>query len=201
MVRTKQQRRRNRRLPDAAVPATPPSAPPTGPAGGDLGGTYPNPTVQSIGNVAAGGDLSGMYPNPTISNISGVAAGGDLSGNYPNPTVNSIVNAIAAYGGYPPGDAGNLTNLHSDQLNGALPAIDASALVNVPAPPTLKSGVGNLDGNGSLDLSGLTSASFAVGAWYNTQGYGQILTLGAPLRIASTYGSGDAGYTVVWIAF
>ena len=138
---------------------------------------------------------------PTSGQSPGGAAGGDLGGNYPNPTVQSIANAIAASGGYPPGDAGNLTNLHADQLNGALPALDASALLNVAPPATLRSGVGTLDGSGQLDLSGLTSSFTAVGAWYNTQGSGQIITLGAPLRIASTNGSSDMGFSVCWVAF
>jgi len=51
-------------------------------------------------------------------------------------------------------------------------------------PPTLKSGDGFLDGSGVLDISGATSAPFAIGSWYNSPGTGRIYTLGAPLRIA-----------------
>ena len=68
-------------------------------------------------------------------------------------------------------------------------------------PPTLKSGDGNLDGSGVLDISGATSATFAIGSWYNSTGTGRIYTLGAPLRIASDAGAADVGLTVCWISF
>src|SRR4029453_13235170 len=104
---------------------------------------------------------------PTSGQTPGGSAGGDLGGTYPNPTVQSIANVtVGPSAGYPPGDAGNLTNLQAPQLSGALPAIDASALLYVPPPPTLKSGNGNLDGSGVLDISGATSATFAIGSWY-----------------------------------
>lgn len=79
---------------------------------------------------------------------------------------------------------------------------ELKALIDaIPPPPTINSGSGTLDGNGYLNISGMTSGSFAVGSWYNTPGVGQILTLTAPLRIASTAGGADGGQSVCWIAF
>lgn len=76
---------------------------PTGPAGGDLTGTYPNPTLASIGALGPVGDGTHVAQVTTDSKgrvISLVSvpitasggppsgpAGGDLSGTYPNPSV------------------------------------------------------------------------------------------------------------------
>ena len=88
-----------------AVGVIPTSLPPNGTAGGDLTGSYPNPLVSKIQNIAVSNSApingqvlkfngtqwvpatddvgSGGGSNPTGS------AGGDLSGTYPNPNLAS----------------------------------------------------------------------------------------------------------------
>jgi len=79
---------------------------------------------------------------------------------------------------------------------------ELKALIDaIPPTPQITSGSGVLDGSGILDLSGVATGTYAVGSWYNTPGTGQILTLAAPLRIASSAGAADAGGSACWISY
>lgn len=108
------------------------------------------------------------------------AAGGDLNGSYPNPTVQSIANVTTGPAVYPAGSAANLTN--------------------VPAPATLRSGVGTLDGGGLFILPSIPGATAVVVSWLNAPGSG-VLYNNTFSSIQSSGGGADAGLQINWIAF
>jgi hypothetical protein len=108
------------------------------------------------------------------------SAGGDLGGSYPNPTVQSIANVTTGPAVYPAGDGSQLTNL--------------------PAPSTLCSGVGTLNGAGVYILNGLPPVTAIVVSWLNAPGTG-VLYNNTFSSIQSSAGSADAGLEINWIAF
>jgi len=73
-------------------------------------------------------------------------------------------------------------------------------LTNLPAPPTLVSGVGTLDGGGVYILSGLPAVTAIVVSWLNAPGSG-VLYNNTFSSIQSSAGSADAGLQINWIAF
>lgn len=116
---------------------------------------------------------------PTGPQSPGGAATGDLGANYPAPTVLSIANVTTGPAVYPAGSAANLTN--------------------IPAPPTLRSGVGTLNSGGSM-IVGAPGATVIIAGWQDVPGSG-VLYNNTFSSIQSSAGAADAGLTVNWIAF
>lgn len=101
--------------------------------------------------------------------------------------------------------ASNLTSgtVPDGRFPAALPAISGAALTGLPAPPTLASGTGNLNGSGVLSVVISPSAvalvaipgAVSTGLFYATNsGTGN-------WSITSTAGIADSGVAVYWIAY
>ena len=155
-----------------AAGVIPTTLPPNGTAGGDLGGTYPNPLVNRIQNIAvsntapANGQVLKFNGTQWIPSIDEVGAGGpptgqaggDLSGQYPDPNIASgaITTPKIANGAVNTPKIANdavTTNKIADNAVTTAKVADASITLAKLGPDVIL-GSGNPTGPAGGDLAG-----------------------------------------------
>lgn len=164
------------------------STTPSGSAGGDLTGSYPNPSLVSLGvtpgtygsgtlvpslTIDAKGRVTGVSTVAVSSTTPAGAAGGDLSGSYPNPTLVTTGVVANTYG------SGSLVPVITVDSKGRLTSVTTSALGS-----TVPSGSAGGDLTGSYPNPTLVSLGVAPGT-YGSATLIPSLTIDAKGRVTS----------------
>lgn len=88
---------------------------------------------------------------------------------------------------------------------GVLPALDGSALINLPGPAALQAGSGGLNGAGQLVVNLTNNAANMVVSWANgITGAGQLTansTGPSQFQVSSSAGAVDAGLAFYYITY
>jgi len=156
-----------------AAGVIPTSLPPNGIAGGDLTGSYPNPLVNKIQNIAVSNTapvngqvlkFNGTQWIPDIDNVGSGgsptgSAGGDLSGNYPNPSLasGSVTTSKIANGSIVTpklADGAVNTNKLADNSVTTAKVLDGSITLAKLGPDVILGGGGAPTGPAGGDLTG-----------------------------------------------